>query len=480
VKNKNMLIGRQKEIKILNTVLESNKGEMIAVIGRRRVGKTFLINNIYKDHIIFEQTGVRNAPEEKQIKSFVKKIEILAGKKMDDPEDWMDVFFMLRKALEKHVNKEKKVVLFFDELSWLASDGSSFLDYLGYFWNDWASRQNIVVVLCGSASSWIIQKVINDKGGLHNRVTKYIHLKPFTLAETEEYFQREKKAKFTRYQITQMYMAFGGIPLYLEAVERGKSAIQNINDICFSETGLLKNEFNRLYPALFEHADHHIAVIRALAKKHSGMNRTEIIKTAKVPNGSSTSRVLEELEQSDFIMAYHPFGKKKKDKIYRLTDEYSLFYLRFIEDTTYEGDGTFMQLSQLQEFKIWCGYAYENICMKHVPQIKKALGVSGVYTTTYSYYKKATADEKGLQIDMLLERADRVINLFEVKFYNTEFVFTKAYAAKVQERLHLFMRLSKTRNYTLMTMITTFGLKHNMHSLGLVDPVLVLDDLFTA
>jgi len=475
-----MLIGRQKEIKILNTVLESNKGEMIAVIGRRRVGKTFLINNIYKDHIIFEQTGVRNAPEEKQIKSFVKKIEILAGKKMDDPEDWMDVFFMLRKALEKHVNKEKKVVLFFDELSWLASDGSSFLDYLGYFWNDWASRQNIVVVLCGSASSWIIQKVINDKGGLHNRVTKYIHLKPFTLAETEEYFQREKKAKFTRYQITQMYMAFGGIPLYLEAVERGKSAIQNINDICFSETGLLKNEFNRLYPALFEHADHHIAVIRALAKKHSGMNRTEIIKTAKVPNGSSTSRVLEELEQSDFIMAYHPFGKKKKDKIYRLTDEYSLFYLRFIEDTTYEGDGTFMQLSQLQEFKIWCGYAYENICMKHVPQIKKALGVSGVYTTTYSYYKKATADEKGLQIDMLLERADRVINLFEVKFYNTEFVFTKAYAAKVQERLHLFMRLSKTRNYTLMTMITTFGLKHNMHSLGLVDPVLVLDDLFTA
>lgn len=473
-----MLIGRHKETKLLNKVLESNKAEMIAVIGRRRVGKTFLINNIYKDHIIFEQTGVRNASDEKQLKAFAKKIEILAGEKMDKPEDWMDVFFMLRKVLENKVNKEKKVVLFFDELSWLASEGSSFLDYLGYFWNTWASQQNLVIVLCGSASSWIIQKVINDKGGLHNRVTKYIHLKPFTLAETEEYLRKEKHAKFTRYQITQMYMAFGGIPLYLEAVEAAKSAIQNINDICFTETGLLRNEFNRLYPALFENADNHIAVIRALAKKHSGMSRTEIIKAAKVPNGSSTTRVLEELEQSDFIMAYHPFGKKKKDKIYRLTDEYSLFYLRFIEDTAYEGDGTFMQLSQLQEFKIWCGYAYENVCMKHVPQIKKVLGISGVYTTTYSYYKKATDDEKGLQIDMLLERADRVINLFEIKFYNTEYVFTKEHAAKVQERLHLFMRLSKTRHYTLMTMITTFGLKHNEHSLGLINPVLVLDDLF--
>ncbi len=472
-----MLIGRKKEIQTLNTALASPKGEMIAVIGRRRVGKTFLIRTIYEKDIIFEQTGVRNASNQDQLRTFAGAIKRLTGQPVTVPEDWLAAFSMLRDALEPQLKTDKKQVIFFDELPWLAVKGHKFLDFLGHFWNSWAAQQNLLIVLCGSASSWIIQKVINDKGGLHNRVTRYLHLKPFTLAETEKYL-KTRHITFTRYQIIQIYMAFGGVPLYLEAIERGKSAIQNINDICFSDTGLLKNEFNRLYPALFEKPDKHIAVIRALAKKRIGLSRTQLIQTAKIPNGNSATKVLEELEQSDFIMAYHPFGKKKKDKIYRLTDEYSLFYLKFIEHATYQGEGTFMQLSQLQEFKIWSGYAYEGICMKHVAQIKKALGVSGVYTTTFSYLKKATEDEKGLQIDMLLERADRVINLFEIKFYNTEFVMNKAYAEQLRARMHLFMRLSKTRHQVLMTMMTTFGLKHNMHSLGLVEPVLTLEDLF--
>jgi AAA+ ATPase superfamily predicted ATPase len=472
-----MLIGRKKEIKTLGNVLQSDKAEMIAVLGRRRVGKTFLVREIYNDRILFEQTGVRNATNEEQLRTFTNSLRLLTDTQVETPKDWLDAFFLLRKVLTPLLNKEKKQVIFFDELSWLATPGSKFLDFLGHFWNDWASRQNLVVVLCGSASSWIIQKVINDKGGLHNRVTKYLRLQPFTLAETEEYLQ-SKQINFTRYQIIQIYMAFGGIPLYLEAIEREKSALQNINEICFSETGLLRHEFERLYPALFDNADNHIAVIRALAKKRKGLSRSEIISEAKVPNGSSTTKVLEELEQSDFIMAYNPFGKKKKDKIYRLTDEYSLFYLRFIENSSYKGEGTFMQLSQRQEFKIWSGYAYEGICMKHVSQIKKALGVGGVYTTTYSYLKKATENEKGLQIDMLLERADHVINLFEIKFYNTEFVLNKEYAERLRERQLAFTRLSKTRYQVLTCMITTFGIKENQHSLGLVNNALTLEDLF--
>ena len=472
-----MLVGRKKEIKLLNEVLASPKAEMIAVLGRRRVGKTFLVNNVYEKDIIFRQTGVRNATNEEQLRAFIVNIERLAGKKVEKANDWLDAFFRLRDVLESRLNKDKKQVIFFDELSWLAVEGAKFLDFLGYFWNDWASRQNLVIVLCGSASSWIIQKVINDKGGLHNRVTKYIRLKPFTLLETETYL-KSRHFTFTRYQIVQLYMAFGGVPLYLEVVKRGKSVIQNINDICFEENGLLRDEFNRLYPALFENADNHIAVIRALAKSHKGLSRQEIIKLAKVANGSSTSKVLEELEQSDFIMAYHPYKKKKKDKIYRLTDEYSLFYLRFIENTAYEGSGTFMQLSNKQVFKIWSGYAYEGICMKHVKQIKRALGIGGVYTTTHSYLKQATEKEEGIQIDMLIERADRVINLFEIKFYNTDFVFTKSYGEQLRKRLSAFQRLSKTRNHVWLTMITTFGVKHNQHSLGLVESVLTLDDLF--
>lgn len=472
-----MLIGRKNEIKILQEVLHSPKAEMIAMLGRRRVGKTYLIDTLYKDHIIFKQTGVRHAPDETQLRTFVNKLKELSGEEIKPIDNWLDAFFAFKKVLQPLLNKEKKQVIFFDELSWLATPESKFLDFLGHFWNDWAYQQNLVVVLCGSASSWIIQQVINDKGGLHNRVTKYIHLKPFSLYETEEYFNA-KFMRFTRYQIVQMYMAFGGIPWYLEEVNGGKSAIQNINDICFAENGLLRNEFDRLYPALFEKADHHIAVVRALASSHKGLSRTEIIDIAKIPNGSTTTRVLKELEQTDFIMAFHPFGKKKKDKIYRLADEYSNFYLRFIEHTAYEGQGTFMQLSQLQTYKIWCGYAFEGICMKHVPQIKKALGISGVYTTTHSYLRKSDGFDRGLQIDMLIERADRVINLFEIKFYNTEFVFSEAYGATVQERWHLFMRVAKTKCQVRVVMITPYGVKHNMHSLGLVDPVLNLDALF--
>ncbi len=369
------------------------------------------------------------------------------------------------------------MVIFFDELSWLASLGSKFLDFWGHFWNSWASMQNLVLVLCGSASSWIIKKVINDKGGLHNRITRYLHLKPFSLAETEEFLQ-VRGIHLSRYQIVQIYMALGGLPLYLEALIPGKSAIQNINDICFSETGLLKNEFSRLYSALFDQADHHIAVIRALAQKQQGLTRTEIIREARIPNGSTATVVLEELEQSDFILAFHPYGKKKKDKVYRLIDEYSLFYLRFIENTAYEGEGTFMQLSQMQAYRIWCCYAYESICMKHVPSIKKALGVSGVYTTTHSYYRSASAEEPGLQIDMLIERADQVINLLEIKFYNDQITLSEEDALKLRNRLFLFMRLTKTRRQVLWTMVTTFGLKHNRHSLGLVTHVLTLEDLF--
>lgn len=477
--NHTMLIGRKKEIQVLQKLLASPKAEMVAVIGRRRVGKTHLIQTIYEDNIIFEQTGVRNATNEDQLRTFTEAVQRLSKKEIKKPKDWLDAFFRLRDVLEEVLDKNKKYVLFFDELSWLADKEHKFLDFLGHFWNSWASRQNLIVVLCGSASSWIIKNVINDVGGLHNRVTKYLHLKPFTLLETKTYLET-RYLSFTPYQMVQMYMAFGGIPLYLEQIESGKSAIQNINDICFTETGFLKNEFNRLYIALFENAQQHIGIVRALAKKHRGLSRQEIIHFTGLPDNEDTASVLKELERSDFIMAYFPYGKKEEEKIFRLIDEYSLFYLRFIENAYYQGEGTFLQLSQRQEFKIWSGYAYENVWMKHVEQIKKILGITSIYSTTFSYLKPASKDEKGLQIDLLLERVDHVINLFEIKFYTEEFVFTKSFREQLQKRIELFKRLSGTRHQVVMTLITTFGSKPNKYSLGLVDSVLTLEDLFVA
>ena len=475
----NKIIGRKEEQVLLKEAFEYDEAELVAVVGRRRVGKTYLINKVYEEQMVFQFTGIQDGTVETQLKNFNKRLKKFAGKtesNKDIPKDWFDAFSQLEDYLEIRLAEGRKVI-FIDEIPWIAARKSTFLRAFAYFWNTWASRQNIVVVICGSATSWIIQKVVFDTGGLHNRITKYLHLQPFTLAETEEYL-KSKYLNFTRYQIVEIYMAMGGIPHYLKELRRGKSATQNIDDICFSKTGLLRTEFAKLYPALFRFPENHIAIVRALATKRTGMNRTEVIATAKTPNGGATTKALDELEQSGFITSYHPFGKKKKSKLFRLTDEYSLFYLHFMEDKTNEGAGTWQYLSQTQTYKTWSGYAYESICLKHIPQIKKALGISGVYSKSASFLKKGTKDEQGIQIDLLIDRNDKVINIVEVKFYNKEFTVSKEYAKQLQQKKWIFEESTKTKKWTMLTLITTFGLKHNEHSLGLIEKDLTLDDLF--
>ncbi|MGB1243606.1 MAG: AAA family ATPase, partial [Chitinophagales bacterium] len=391
----NFFIGRNEEKEILEAALNSKEAEMIAVIGRRRVGKTYLIESVYKDQTVFQITGLQNTTKADQLDNFAIRLTKLTQSNipLERPKSWLRAFAILTTYLDEQLeNETEKKVVFLDELPWLATHKSGFLTGLSYFWNSWAVKKNIILVVCGSAASWMIQKVINNKGGLYNRVTKRIFLSPFTLAETETYFQA-KDFDFTRYQITQLYLALGGIPHHLKEVQKGKTAIQNVNQICFSKNGLLRTEFSRLYPALFAHADKHIAVIRALAAKQKGLTRNEIIKMAKLPNGNSTTRVLEELEYSGFISAYRPFNKKKKNRLYRLTDEYSLFYLKFIEGKAYEGKSVWNYLSQTQVFKTWSGYAFESLCLKHIPQIKKSLDIAGIYSLSSSFYHKGTATE---------------------------------------------------------------------------------------
>jgi AAA+ ATPase superfamily predicted ATPase len=471
-------IGREKEKSILKDALTSYEAEMVAVIGRRRVGKTFLIKHTYAERLVFSVTGLQNAPIKEQLENFAYQIKEASGSSLPlkTPENWLQAFILLIDYLKTLDFSERKVV-FLDELSWMSTHRSGFLRALGFFWNSWAVDKNIVVVICGSAASWMIQKVVNHRGGLHNRITKRIFLQPFNLAETKTYFQ-SKHFNFNHYQISQIYLAMGGIPHYLKEVKGNKSAVQNINDICFSESGLLRDEFSRLYVALFENADRHIAVIRALATSNQGLSKKALIEKSKLPNGGGAKTVLEELEQSGFIKVFYPFGKKKKGALYRLTDEYSLFYLRFIEGKIYNGEDSWTQLSQTQTYKTWSGYAFESLCLKHISQIKKALSIGGVYSIPSTFLKQGKAQEKGTQIDLLLDRNDQVINIFEIKYNNKEVSISKEYASKLRQKLWVFEETTKTKKQLFLTMITTFGLKHNQHSLGLVQEVLVLDDLF--
>ena len=285
---------------------------MVAVIGRRRVGKTFLIKTVYKEQILFEITGLQNAPLKEQLENFTFSLQRYAKAKLpiETPKAWLQAFMLLIEYLEQFSLEEKKVV-FLDELSWLATHKSGFLRALGFFWNSWAVNQNIVVVICGSAASWMIRKVVNHRGGLHNRITRHLFLQPFTLSETKAFLE-SRNVFFNPYQIVQLYMALGGVPHYLKEIDGNKSAVQNIDHICFSNHGLLKNEFNRLYPALFEHSEQHVKIVKTLAKSNQGLNRKQLIQNSKLPENGGTSRLLNELEQSGFITSYFAFGKKNE------------------------------------------------------------------------------------------------------------------------------------------------------------------------
>jgi uncharacterized protein len=471
-------IGRKKEIEILQKALYSNEAEMVFVIGRRRIGKTYLVKTKYAGRIVFHLTGVKGAPIEEQLANIAFAIKEQLNNNITIPplKDWLEAFHILTTYLRK-LPKEQKYVVFFDELPWFSANKPDFIRGLSYFWNSWAVDQNIVVVICGSSASWMIQKIVNDRGGLHNRITRRIYLKPFTLAETELYL-RSRNINLNRYHILQMYMAMGGIPHYLKEIETGKSAAQNIDDICFVEGGLLCDEFPNLFSFLFDDSYNHIAVIRALAKTKQGMDLNTVTSTAKLSNDDNVALVLDELQQSGFIESYKPFGKKQKDKCYRVTDEYTLFYLQFIEDEDARELGGWLEMSQTQAYKIWCGYAFEGICIKHLQQIKNKLSIGGVHSNASFFSKKGTATEKGAQIDLVLDRNDQIIHLFEMKFYNQPFTITKEYAQNLQNKKWVFEATTETLKHLFLTIVTTFNLIPNEHSIGLVDQVVTMNDLF--
>jgi hypothetical protein len=475
---KNNLIGRHSESEVMLGLLKSKGAEMLAVIGRRRVGKTFLVRTVYQDFLNFEITGIQNASIKVQLQDFAYQLSRLTkrGKQYSIPENWSVAFRQLSTVLDS-LKTKKKLVLFFDELPWLASRKSGFLPALDHFWNTWASKKNIVITICGSAASWMIDKIVHHKGGLHNRITKLINLAPFTLSETKQYLQ-SRGVRLDHYQIIQLYMAMGGIPHYLKEVKPGLSAAQNIDHICFRKDGLLRSEFGKLYPALFEHAEIHIKVIKALASKWKGLTRNEIVAIARIADGGGLSRVIAELISSGFITVFSPFGKIRKDSFYRLTDEYSLFYLRFIEKQQKASANVWLKMSRSPTWKSWSGFAFESICLKHVGNIKQALGISGVYTEESGYLFKGSKGSEGIQIDLLIDRQDAVINICEIKFCAGIFTIDKSYATKLRNRLNGFRVHSKTNKNILLTFVSSFGIKQNSHSIGLIDNSLTMDVLF--
>ncbi len=468
-------IGREKELARLRVLLDSRRSEFVAVYGRRRVGKTLLIRKAYDDKFTFRMSGIANASTLAQLQNFHTALArvLPAGKEVRPPKTWFEAFGQLSDMLEK--SKDKRKVIFIDELPWFDTRRSGFVQALEHFWNSWAAyRDDVVLVVCGSAASWMLNTLIHHKGGLHNRLTEKILLTPFHLREAELLLKTQNPT-LTRYQVVQIYMVTGGIPFYLQAFSGAESPVQNIERICFSPDGLLRLEFESLYKALFSKQERHIAIVRTIATKAKGLTREEIIKISKLPDAGSTTKLLDELEKSGFIRRYQPFGNKKRNSLYQLSDFYTLFYLRFIEKSDPNDLNNWVNSIDKPSHRAWSGYAFEQVCLHHIPQIKRALGISGVESHSSAW--KSQSSEKGAQIDLLIDRRDEVINLCEMKFSTAPFTINKSYAANLNNKIEVFNEETKNRKALHLTMITTFGVKSNSYS-HIVHRDLTMDVLF--
>lgn len=469
-----IMVGRVKEREDLKKYLASKRSEFIAVYGRRRVGKTFFIRQIIGDIQSFTFTGMKNAGLTEQLSNFYFNLRrVYPAAKL--PKSWLEAFDMLQSFLIQ-CNKQPKIV-FIDELPWLDTVRANFVSALEQFWNGWASAQNNVkLIVCGSATSWIIDNLINNRGGLHNRVTHQISLNPFTLGESREYFKKYG-FNYSNMEVAECQMIFGGVPFYYSLMDNSLSVAQNVDNLYFRKNGELCNEFSNLYKSLFKHPDGYESIITAMASKLKGLTRKEIIKISGLNNNLKLSVMLQELEKCGFIRCYIPFGNTKRDVLYQIVDAFTLFHLKFYSYNKYEDEEFWLHFVNSLKHNSWAGYAFEMLCLNHIAKIKQALGISGVQSRVCCWSARADDETAGTQIDMLIDRADNTVNICEIKFSNSVYKISKTDNENFNNKIETFINKTSTNKSLIFTMITSKGLSANKYS-NVVQKLITLNDLF--
>lgn len=472
------IIGRVREQEQLTTCLESSRPEFVAIYGRRRVGKTYLVREFFKNRFAFYASGVDGKKTREQLKAFNESLREHGCERRAIPKDWFEAFSRLRDLLRSNAAVREpgsgKLVVFLDELPWMDTARSDFRAALDHFWNTWGSAQaDLLLIVCGSATSWMIDHLIDDHGGFYNRVTRQISLAPFTLAESEELLSTARSG-LTRRQVVECYMAFGGIPYYLNLIDRKYSLAQNIDHLCFDTTGQLHYEFERLFASLFRHSKRHVAIVRALAKRSAGLTRADLEQIEAIGGGQPLTTALRELVQCGFLRKYRDFTKAKRGGFYQLVDPFSLFYLHFIEQGEFD---SWLAFHGTQGHAAWRGHAFELVCLLHTLQIKRALGIFGMQTSECAWRSKGSSP--AAQIDLLIDRRDDVINVCEMKYCNSEFTIDANYEKALLNKLDAFGQEVKPKKVLHLTMVTSHGLTRNAHA-DIVQHELTIDDLFAS
>jgi AAA+ ATPase superfamily predicted ATPase len=467
------MVGRILEINRLQESFKSDFSELIAVYGRRRIGKTYLIRNVFAKYIKFEITGLYKGSPEQQIGVFFRELQQRTDRFSKDsiPSNWEQAFELLKKYLNGLKGKNKKVI-FIDEFPWFDTHKSDFIKYFGHFWNSYCEkRKDILLIVCGSAASYMIKNIVTNRGSLYARLSYSIRLLPFSLYETKLYLQ-SKQIRWSHYQILQLYTCIGGIPHYLSKIKKEESVVQNIQRLCFDQNADLSTEFKIVFESLFDHSETHHSIVRKLGASRAGMTRDELIQKTGFTGGGFFSKVLEELIASGFVSEYPAYRNKSKMTLFRLSDEYSRFYLKYIEGNNNQGKNFWKTMSQQQSYLSWAGYNFETVCLKHIDNIKKALGIEGIHSLCSSW------TGNGAQIDLLIDRKDNWINICEMKFYNSEYVIDKSEYQKLRDKIQRFTEQTASKATIALTLITTFGVKNNEYAQDIVNDYLKADLLF--
>ncbi len=476
------LVGREYEKELLDRLHDSGKPEFVALHGRRRIGKTYLIRRHFEKRITFELIGNSKATLNEQLQNFAAALSAAAGIRAAVPRTWQEAFSDLTSYLERLPVGPRRV-LFFDEFPWLSSPRSRFLPAFEQFWNAWASkRPEIMLIITGSAAAWMLRHVVGDRGGLHARVTRQMQLLPFNLHETAVFLE-SRGVRWKQAQIVELYMALGGVPYYLEHVRGSLSAAQNIDQLCFDPKGALHEEFQRLYASLFEGYQEHLRIIAALAAVDEGLSRDELLEKTGLSSGGGMSQMIEELESGGFIAATAPFRKESRDRIYRLIDEFSLFYHAWMKPRSKAAVGRdyWLQVRGTPRWRNWSGHAFEMLCLKHGQQLRRALGIASVQTTLSAWrHRPRSKKDPGAQIDLLIDRADNSINLCEMKFTDSPFIIDKAYAEELKRKRDVFQQQTRTRKTLFLTMVTSNGLARNDLRDQLIHSSIEMNALFAA
>ena len=473
MKNVNF-IGRQEEFKKLEKCYNEKQSQLVIVSGRRRVGKTFLVNEVFEGDFVFKLTGARDLSVKDQLLNFSNELKRRTGKKQS-PKSWNDAFELLRVYLDSF-DSSRRLVVFFDEMPWLDTKKSKFLENFEYFWNDYGSaKKNLMFIVCGSAASWLQDKIMNNKGGLFDRHSAFITLKPFTLKETEKYLE-SKNIIWTREDIVRLYMILGGIPYYLNYLDCELTLSENIDSMFFASDATLKNEFELLYSTLFENKEAILKIVETLSKNRYGMSRKDISNVSKIQYNGALTNMLKSLEVSGFIESFVRYGDKK-ETCYRLCDYYSIFYLKFIKDSKNNDHHFWSNSYANQARKNYEALGFELICLNQIDKIKSALSIGGVLSNNYPWLKQGTNDDDGAQIDLVIERKDHVTSICEIKFYDDSFEIDKEYAQKLRKKIDIFIRTTNCKNSIQLILISSYGLKKNMYS-NMINKVVCIDDMF--